>query len=187
MNIEQFTRLLAVGLTLFQRIEIVLVTLASAVHKLLARLRRAVVKIAREESAAMSDHGWLSAPVRALEMLSIRVDERHFALVARVGDANGIRMIRACGVQALIATHYRLDAGVGANWTESALFQDCSIGRATDRAAGDGLVDRIAIQVDTPTEFALALLACVVALERAHRRRNGHHQWSSASFYWVMQ
>ena len=183
-------------LTLFGRFEVVIVALTAAVDELLTGAGRGVEEVAREDGAAVAGADRLGAPVGAQQRLSgLSVDERDAALVARVSHANGVRMGRAARVQALVAADARLDAGVGADGTQGALFQDGAVGRAAHRAARQRLVDRSAVDVDAPAELALALLAGKVALERADRRRDGHHQRtvavlcnatnSSVRFRWV--
>jgi len=104
-------------LALLQRLEIVLVAVAAAVQELLTRLGRIVVKVAREERTAMADLGRETTTVGALELVTVGVDEGYTALIARVGHADGVRVIWASGVDALVAAHHRLNASVAADGT----------------------------------------------------------------------
>lgn len=170
-------------LALFNRLKVVLVAFASAKDELLASPRRAVVEVAREKCPAVARLGRLATAIGAFERVALGVDERHLALVARIGYADGIRMEGATGVQALVPAHHRLDARIGANGTEGTLFQHGTVGRAANRSAGEGVVDRLSVGVDAPAEFALALLASVVAFKCADGRRDGHHQRIGAALY----
>ena len=162
--------------------EIVFVAFASAVDEFLACLGRRVVKVAREKRPAVSSFGRLAAAVGAFDFVSLGVDERDFALIARIGDAEGVRVERTAGVEALIPTDGRLDTWVGADGPQSPLFQDSSVRRTTDRSSGERVVDWLAGSIDAPTEFSLALLPGVISLQGTDGRRDGHHQRSSTSF-----
>lgn len=170
---------------LFDRLEIVLVAFASAVNEFLAGPRRRVVEIAREKGAAVSSFGRLAATVRALDLVSLGVDEGDFALIARIGDAESVRVERAASVEALVPADGWLDARIGADGPKCSLFQDGSVRRTADRSPSERVVDRLAVSVHAPAEFALALLAGVIALQGTDGRRNGHHQRSRAALYLI--
>ena len=126
----------------------------------------------------------MTATIGALEPFSVSVDEGDAALVARIGHADGVGVVGTTGIEALVAAYHRSDAGVVADRTECALFENRSAGRAADRAARHRLVDGSTVDVDAPAEFPVALLPGEFSLERADRRREGQHQRPRASFYW---
>lgn len=70
----------------------------------------------------MTDLGGQTATVGALELVTIGVDERNTALVARIGHANGFGVVRTAGVDTLVTAHHWLDTGVAADRTQCSLL-----------------------------------------------------------------
>lgn len=122
----------AVLTAFLERFEIVLVAFASAVDELLASFGRGIVEIAREQCPAVARLCWLTATVDAFELITLRIDKSHFAIVARIGHAKRVRMERASRVEALVPANGGLDTRVRAYGTQSSLFQHGAIGRTTD-------------------------------------------------------
>ena len=119
-------------MTLLDGFEIAFVAFASNVDKFLAILGRCVVEIAREKRPAVPGFDRLASTVGAFNFVSLGVDERDFTLIARISDAEGVRLERAAGVKALIPADGRLDSWIGADEPQSPLFQDGFVRNTAD-------------------------------------------------------
>ena len=79
-------------LTLLDGFEIVFVAFESTVYRLMACLGRRVVEIVKEKRPAVLGFGLLATTV---DLVSLGVDERDFTQIARISDAEGVRLERA--------------------------------------------------------------------------------------------
>ena len=108
--------------------KVIFIAFTSSVNEFLAALRRDVVEISREKCPAVTRLGRLTAAIGAFELMTRGVNEGYFAIIARIGHADGIRMEGTAGVQALISANGRLDTWIGANRPQGSLFEDSTVG-----------------------------------------------------------